>query len=168
MDLEELLPKGKFDEYYYIPPKKIEGAGYILNLETRSYGRIASENILRGIEVYKVSENLASNISIDTGSISYQNNLSVLRFKKVTPVFYKAETQGDGTLELSQGYEKGWVAFKLGDKLEKLSHIQVNGWANGWEVSGNSEIIIFFWPQILEFLAMGIAVFALTSLLKKT
>ena len=168
MDLEELLPKGKFDEYYYIPPKKIEGAGYILNLETRSYGRIASENILRGIEVYKVSENLASNISIDTGSISYQNNLRVLEVKRVTPVFYKVETQGGGTLELSQGYEKGWVAFKLGDKLEMLNHIRVNDWANGWEVSGNSEIIIFFWPQILEFLAMGIAVFALTSLLKKT
>jgi hypothetical protein len=168
MDLEELQPKGKFDEYYFVPAKKIEGTGYILNLETRSYGRIASENILRGVEIYKIPENLSSNISTDTDGISYQNNLTVLEVKRVTPVFYKVKTQGNGVLELSQGFEKGWLAFRVGRRLEKLNHIRVNGWANGWELSGDSKIIILFWPQILEFLGIGVTVFALTSLLRKT
>jgi len=168
MDLEELLPKRNFDQYYFVPAKKIEGAGYILNLETRSYGRIASENILRGVEIYKIPENISTNISIDTDAISYQNDLRVLEVKRVTPVFYKVKTEGSGALEFSQGFEKGWVAYKLGNKPEKLNHINLNGWANGWEISGDSKIIIFFWPQILEFLGIGVAVFALTSLLKKT
>jgi hypothetical protein len=94
--------------------------------------------------------------------------LTILGVKRITPVVYKTETQGEGTLELAQGFEKGWVAFKINDKIEKLNHIQINGWANGWEVSGDSRIIIFFWPQLLEFFGMGIGLFALTSLLKKT
>ena len=170
MDLEELLPKGNFDQYYFVPAKKMEGEGYILNLETRSYGRIESENILRGIEIYKVPENLASNISIDINDTTYVNNLIVKDVKRITPVFYQVETEGNGVLELSQGYEEGWLAFKvLGlGKFEKLNHVQINGWANGWEVSGGSKIIIFFWPQLLEFVGILIGLIALTSQLKKT
>ena len=170
MDLEELLPKGNFDQYYFVPAKKMEGEGYILNLETRSYGRIESENILRGIEIYKVPENLASNISIDINDTTYENNLIVKDVKRITPVFYQAETEGNGVLELSQGYEEGWLAFKvLGPgEFEKLNHVQINGWANGWEVSGGSKIIIFFWPQLLEFVGILIGLIALTSQLKKT
>jgi len=35
-------------------------------------------------------------------------------------------------------------------------HILVNNWANGWELEGNEKnIVVFFWPQILEWLGFG-------------
>jgi len=60
MDIEELLPSGKFDRYYVILPSELgkednlklvqeEDKGYTLNVETRSFGRIASENMIESI-----------------------------------------------------------------------------------------------------------------------
>ncbi len=169
MDLEELLPKGSFDEYYFVPAKKMAGKGYTLNLETRSFGKIASENILTGVEIYKVPKNVDTSISIDTDNISTGNNLTIKEVKKITPVLYQVKAEGAGVLQLSQGYEPGWVALKTDSKeIQKLTHFQINGWANGWETEDTSTILIFFWPQVLEFLGILAGVIALTILVKKT
>jgi len=45
--LEELLPEGKFEKVYPIEVKR--GGGMVLNLETRSFGRVASENVVKQV-----------------------------------------------------------------------------------------------------------------------
>jgi hypothetical protein len=159
-ELEEILPKGTFDENYYIYPKTASGSGYTLNLETRSFGRISSENLLTKVEFYPVNY-IAPQVVENT-----ENNLKILNVKKYGTWGYKVETQGSGLIELGQGYEKGWIAFQLpinNLKFKILEHIKVNSWANAWLVPSNSlspfTFYIVFWPQLLEwggFLVGGI------------
>jgi hypothetical protein len=162
MDLEELLPEGVFNVYYPILPQKLPGQGYTLNLETRSFGNVASENILEKVEFIPFSFDFLTGL-IQRGekeSIPVENKLTVIEQKQIMPYVWKITTKGEGLLQLGQGYEKGWLAF--GGKVAKknlLTHVQVNGWANGWFVpNGVSTVYIFFWPQGLKWLGMILAI----------
>lgn len=175
-EVEEILPSGKFDKTYLVYPKKVDGAGparnasgkadaggYILNLETRSFGRIASENLLTKVEFYPVESNYLS--TFKGGSLQgIQNSLKILDVKKYATWAYKVNVQGDGLLQLGQGYDKGWIAFQiLNSKFQILEHVKADSWANGWLINGqwlmdnglginhqSSIIYIFYWPQLLE------------------
>lgn len=168
VELEELLPTGDFDSYYVVYPKKVivpqslgEVGGYTLNVETRSFGRIASENIIEKIEFVPFNIEAVQDLQIDSELIDetiQTNNLQISNVKKYGTAIYKVETTGSGVLELGQGYESGWVALQIiNNKLQitKLEHVKVNGWANGFIVPTNHSALvtnhyIFFWPQFLE------------------
>jgi hypothetical protein len=97
--------------------------------------------------------------------------------KKLGTFFYKTKVKGNGLLVLSQGYEKGWIAFRISDFGFRIlkKHVKVNSWANGWFISTNHSspatdhqtIIIVFWPQLLEYLGFGILITSLVFILKK-
>lgn len=159
MDLEELLPKGAFDEYFVILPENFEGGGYTLNLETRSFGGIASENIIEKIEIYPINYQFLSNIYTGEKSPVSKNNLKINNVKKYGTWMYKVDVEGYGLMQLGLGYENGWLAFRAG--VTRLEHVKVNSWANGFVVPPNiqypvSSIYIFFWPQLLEWLGFVI------------
>lgn len=159
MDLEELLPNGNFDEYYFIYPKSSQDKGYTLNLETRSYGKVSSHNVLSAVEFYPVDYTFLSTFKGETleGAYSIYNGLKVLDVKKYGNWLYTVAVEGAGIIELNQGYESGWKAFQAVNfkfqisnfKLElqfpnlknKLEHTKVNSWANGWIVD-NSQCAI--------------------------
>jgi len=156
-DLEQLLPQGRFDQSFFVLSKNLEGSGYTLNVETRSFGRIASENVLEKIEFVPVPVGWLESLRI--GEIERKKNGAVvLEPKKINPIYYKTRVRGEGLIVLSQGYESGWVAFARRpnfrfsiSNLRKLEHVKVNGWSNGWMVpEGEHEIYIFYWPQILQ------------------
>jgi len=92
------------------------------------------------------------------------------------PSFYKVKIKNLNNTEpilltLSQSFEKGWLAFQVKSpelkiksaswrtelEIKKLKkHVLFNNWANGWIIDNYSEeesqeIIIFFWPQLLEY-----------------
>jgi len=152
MDLEELLPTGKFDNYFVVLPKLSNKKGYTLNLETRSFGRIASENRVENIEIYPFDLSfLTSLVQNPENEAIINSNLRVEDVRKLGTAFYKVQTSGSGLLVLGQGYEKGWLAFE-GKTL--LRHVKVDSWANGWLIPsgqvGPSRVVIVFWPQLLE------------------
>ncbi|OGM17911.1 hypothetical protein A2V61_04435 [Candidatus Woesebacteria bacterium RBG_19FT_COMBO_47_8] len=167
MDLEELLPNGKFDEYFAVLPKTVKGAGYVLNLETRSYGKEGSENILSGVELYKIPLNLSTSLYFDTDNTAKSNELQIKEVNKIAPVLYAVKTEGQGVLGLAQGYEKGWLAFSLRPNFKLLDHLKLNAWANGWEVNSGNQIYIFFWPQLLEFGGILVGLICLALVLRK-
>ena len=146
MDVEELLPQGAFDQFYLLPAKNMAGKGYTLNLETRSFGRIPSENILEAVRIYLT--NTPSNINSPS---VYANSLVVANTWKFGD-FYLVETSGSGLLELGQAYESGWVA--IGSGLKPLKQVALNSWANAWMVPSSGRVIIFFWPQLLEYMGL--------------
>ncbi len=173
IDREELLPSGNFDNYYLIMPtgtgKKI---GYTLNVETRSYGNIDSNNKLEKIEFYSVDENYLAGLVAPSPEFE-NNNLKVANVQKHGTWLYKIDVQNWGLIQLGQGYDKGWEAFaitnyqlpiinrkvELPDFSKRLEHVKVSGWSNGWTVdssdcsqmeNGNCQLIIVFWPQLLE------------------
>jgi len=159
VELEELLPTGSFDSYFVVYPKAYglehtANSGYTLNIETRSFGRITSENIIEKIEFIPFEINKSQ-----TYSPNIKNNLQIISVQKFGTAIYRVKTTGEGILELGQGYEKGWISYP------KLEHIKVNSWANGWIInanslqstddsqavdSGPSTVVILFWPQFME------------------
>lgn len=172
MDVEELLPSGSFDGLYLIAPRNMKGKGYSLNLETRSFGRIASENALTAIEIYELPSTFKG-ASLQ-GEYSIQNDLQVKSVKKIGS-FYQVEISGSGLLELGQGFEPGWTAFSINNQqlaINNLPHLKISGWANAWEVNSQLSInhypltnYVFFWPQILEWAGFVLLVLSLAVII---
>ncbi len=169
MDLEELLPEGKFDSYFVV-----FGGPHTLNIENRSFGRIASENVIESIELYPFDINFLTDLTQNSEKLLTQtNNLKILSATKIGTVFYQVKTEGSGLLELGQGYDQGWLGFQLKsskDVLNRLEHVKVNSWANGWIISAGQPIdqltvYLFFWPQLLEWVGMAIGFIVLIYLL---
>jgi len=164
VELEELMKEGEFDEYFVVYPKEKEGSGYTVNVETRSFGRIASENTVEAVEFIPFDLNLVQNLYIDSkGQFEKTGNLKILEVNKTGTSIYKIKTTGSGVLQLGQGYDEGWIAIS---NKKILEHVKVNSWSNGWVVSADntqSESItwIIFWPQFLEWI--GFLVLGLTT-----
>jgi hypothetical protein len=181
-EIEEILPSGKFDKTFFVYPhnQNVEGTGpariatqsvaggYILNLETRSFGRIPSENLLTKVEFYPVDSAYLQNLqgySPERSRTGAQNNLKILDVKKYGTWGYKVETNGSGLLELGQGYEKGWIGLtKYDSGIKVLDHVKVNSWANGWMVE-SSTVYLYYWPQALEWGGGILGLFALLIIL---
>lgn len=174
MDLEELLPEGKFNEYFFILPKDIKGEGYTLNLETRSFGDIASENVLEEIEFIPFPYSWLTSIKlVPKGYDIIQNEVSILSQKKLTPTKYEVEIDSKGGLVvLDQAYGEGWQAFLSDNSAlpflgKRLDHKKVNSWANGWLVpKGKSAITVVYIPQYLEFIGFGMLLITFILLFK--
>lgn len=158
--MDELLPSGDFDKTYLILPTGTakDIGGYTLNVETRSFGIIRSENLITAIEFHELPVE-------KTEPTSVLNNLQILDVKKYWTWGYGVVTSGSGLVELGQGYEEGWIAFPIVNSqisinnfyfnYQALKHVKVNSWANGWIVPSTinnqqSTIFIVFWPQALE------------------
>lgn len=171
-DLQELLPNGKFDEYYFVYPKNLEGAGYSLNLETRSFIGVSSTNLLTKVEIYPVDYDLLKGIYTGDSKIDpLRNPVSIMDYKKYGTWAYKVDIQGYGLIQLGQGYENGWIALN-GSMV--LKHVKVNSWSNGWFVPSGikypiSTVYIVFWPQLLEWggLIVGLVTIVILVLASK-
>jgi hypothetical protein len=166
VELEELLPANKDDNYYVVYPSEIHGSGYTLNVETRSFGRIASENIVSQIEFIPFNlnsiQNAYVNPKLELQTSFLNDNLKINNIKKYGTAIYKVETTGSGVLELGQGYETGWVAYP------KLEHTKINGWANGFKINSDGTYYIFFWPQFLEWGGFVVLLLTMVYLIVKS
>lgn len=183
MDLEELLPEGKFDETFVILPKDLGGSGYTLNIETRSYGRVSSENILEGVEFIPVPLAALQSVKLVPESNSnVGNDIEIIESKKVGTGHYNIKTNSrTGLVVLGQGYESGWLGFGFKEDNinffnrafpwffgDYLKHVKVNSWANGWFVPENNQrLILVFWPQYLEYFGIAILIIGLIWLCNK-
>jgi len=171
-NIEEILPSGNFDKVFFIYPRDLDRKGYILNFETRSFGRVSSENLLTGVEFYPVDHMALSTYQGQLPDFidKIQNNLVVLGVKKFGNSIYKINLKGSGLIQLNQGYESGWIAFQIRDsKLKIFEHVKINSWANGWQVQSDSPspftVYILYWPQILEWGGLALEAIILTWLI---
>ncbi len=209
VELQELLTPGEFDKSFIIYPTSVSsevGQGYTLTVETRSFGKIKSENIINAIEFSPISFT-----TFKREPLQVQNNLQLNYVKKYGTWAYKIEVENSGLLQLGQGYDKGWVAVQVGQQLvgvsqdsqsqlgrsavgeswSKLEHAKVNGWSNGflvkngqvsqsWTKDGSeltptnsdkfqptSTILIFYWPQLLEWVGLIAGVLTIILLSSK-
>ena len=175
MELEELLPSGKFDEKFFVVPTK-EGKGYTLNLETRSFGRIASENKVDEIEIIEIPVDSLRQIRLvpKSGSLIL-NDVEVTNVSKYGTFLYKVDVEGEGLVVLSQGFDDGWIGFSPGGRNQNkridtqvLKKVKVNSWANGWMVEeGQESLVLLFWPQLLQYLGYVFLLAVVIFLLKR-
>lgn len=151
-DLELLLTSNRDFEssYAIIPPMKDYGLGYSLSFNNVSATGKKSVNDLKRIMVYQ---------------IPYQTLKAI---KMINNDLVEKENQW---LVFSQSFDSDWLAFEKTGKFSfnKLKdHVLVNNWENGWKLPTTSHqpaspqggspitIYLFFWPQILEYLGLGL------------
>lgn len=160
-DLEYLLGRGSFDQSFTLLPWDFGGT-YSLNMETRSFGQRA-ENQIAPVEVrYFPLRQLAGAKIIDSEAANapITNGAQIKEVKKTGTWLYRVNVEGTGLLKLSQGYDEGWVGVGL-------RHVKVDGWANGWLTTGETQIYLIYWPQLLEFAGLGILVTTLVVVMRK-
>ncbi|EKD80763.1 MAG: hypothetical protein ACD_40C00015G0001, partial [uncultured bacterium] len=163
-DLEYLLGKSEFDQAFTMLPWSWDGF-YTLNIEARSFGQRA-ENRVEPVRVSYFPIEQIAKAKIESQSSDHSlvqgSELKITDVKKTGTWLYRVKAEGQGLVKLSQGYDEGWVAIQTQNskfKVQKLNHVKVDGWANGWEVNAklidqNSKVIIFYWPQLLEYVGL--------------
>jgi len=196
-DVEELL-RGSFRETMpLLPWSSLSDEGYKLILETRSFGSGEAVNEIVKVTVYPVPIEWLAGVKVVDGDVTrLVGNLEVGEVEKVGTWYYRAEVTGDeGVVSLGQGYDEGWLGYEVSGSSwlarwmpwfagEKLEHVRVNGWGNGWilrndklqitnaKLSGFGEVVkqvsadegeaaervvvMVFWPQYLEWLGFGL------------
>lgn len=153
--LEYLMDKGSFDHSLTLLPWSFEGT-YTLNAETRSFGEL-TENVWEQVEVRYFPLDQISRAKITPSETEPQvSDLQVQDVKKTGTWLYQITSEGSGLLRVAQGFDNGWIAWGRGGRHELLEHVTVDGWANGWLVNGEKQIIIIYWPQLLEFAGLGL------------
>lgn len=157
-DLEYLLGKHTYDQTFSLLPWEFDG-NYTLNIETRSFGQYA-ENKVSPVEVrwlpleqiagVRITPSRSDLVGFENDLQPTRSDLQIVEVKKYGTWLYIVETKNGGLLKLSQGYDEGWVS-------PWIEHVKVDGWANGWMVpAGQHQIVIFYWPQLLEYLGFVI------------
>ncbi len=158
-DIEYLMDKHNFDQTFGLLPWSWDGY-YTLNIETRSFGQSA-ENRVKPVEVRWFPLEQIAGAKIIGEKSENESNLKIVGVEKTGTWLYRVTVEGSGLLKLSQGYDKGWIGIESFDFAQDLRHVKVDGWANGWEVSQSGEMIIFYWPQLLEclgFVFLGVTI----------
>lgn len=165
---------------FYIPSTFPNETSYTISIKNPSYNRYTSINDIGTLTVSSVNaiennqnDSIKSNTAESDSSITKTNHpLSGLYIIEMSNAVNNRDI-----ITIDQGYDKGWIAFSLQNK-QFLPHILVNNWSNGWILEPSaislpagkagrqsSDFIIFFWPQILEWLGLGILAFIILTVL---
>lgn len=181
IDIEALVDKGVFDNSYVVVDwQQFDEDSYVINLETRSFGR-PSVAIIESVTFYEFPIDWLlfwqTQNNLDIVGASNPDYPEVLATKTGTHkyiVSLESNLGDNGIITLSQGYEDEWVAYQINSRMgeilpfvsgHKLEHVEVNGWANGWllgplavsrqpldQESNSYTTLIVYWPQYLEYL----------------
>ena len=155
--IEELLPSKSFDKSYAMQTAPKLKANFYLSTETKASGTDSNENTISKIELYPIPLDRLAKIQITTKDALSQVKNSVVithtwKFGTHEYGFHEHSDSENGIVTLSQSFEDGWVGFSLQNPFRFLDHVRYNGWANAWIVPyGDSDIVLFFWPQLLSF-----------------
>ena len=159
------------DNYIIIPPTEDFNSDYNLYFSTDSYGREKNENQLADLRIYYFPSNFIRSLKLSNPVLEVeakQINTCQFEVNNKSLWFYQISLDKAScdqelvNLKLSQAYSDDWLAFT---KNGFLDHSKINNWANAWSINladhQDNEIIvnIFFWPQLLEYLGLGLLVF---------
>lgn len=152
-EIEAYLPADEEykKSYFILPPLEISGLSYTLHFDNVAVGNNEAINELSDITITPIPYYYLTSTYFENGrsvNKSFNSNYTVKHPNPATYVLEVENSNKGDTLVLSQSFDKGWVALSL------KNHQLINNWANGWviEKEGRQKILIFYAPQILEFL----------------
>jgi len=146
--------------YFVIPPYSDFGQGINLTLENISFNRHPSINQIKSVKIFPFPFELIQEARfIKTGNLEKERNRNQVTYPQNNHflwLYLINNIQQPTTLVLPQTFDPGWLAIGVNHSQFKLfKHFMVDNWANGWEINqGEGKIIVFFWPQLLEFLGL--------------
>ncbi|MEK7587988.1 MAG: hypothetical protein AAB457_04185, partial [Patescibacteria group bacterium] len=155
--------------YFILPPLVSDGLGYTVYISNDAIGNQETVNDIKSITFYRIPyQELVTLHSAGVQSLSAETQPQgrALSVEHPNPAFYEVsmrqcttctDTSDALTLILSQAFDPGWLAFTKTTTFPFLqpirSHVLVNNWSNGWILNPtNQTIILFFWPQLLEWI----------------
>ncbi len=163
------------DTQYFILGQRFDyGLGYSFAFQTTSYKTIQSKNELSAAEIYIMPYDVLKNIFIKKpGFDGVKTKYYEVDANKLNYYLYTAslENQRPDYLVLDQAYQPGWFAYNVSDfnfwnrnfpflfGKRIQSHVVIDNWANGWKISNeNSNVVLLYWPQYLEYMGISILV----------
>jgi hypothetical protein len=180
IETEIYLPGGSewTTSYLVLPPMTADGFGYTVYLANDAIGSQETVNDIASIVFYKIPYQEMVHISQGSGITEIPVPEKYIRVTHPNPAYYQVEIkpQNGGethTLILNQAYHWGWKAFYVQTSNSQLNnwlhltfpfmfgreikeHIIVNNWSNGWVLPADNfndaSVVIFFMPQLLEWL----------------
>lgn len=170
--LEYLFQDSSYHVSFLIPPYETQeslqasSSAYWLNFETRSFGRETSKNLVNSTtaQILPIDFELLKLI-VDEDLVKPDISLCSIDSQNFVLYSYLRQDGDNCYYTNSQSYDPAWVAFiapesPLGyfnpQTYSFLPHTRLNSWANAWEVpSGEHDIVIVFWPQLLTFMGYG-------------
>lgn len=171
---------------FIIQPLEEFGKAYSLHFDNISIEGDETINTIGEIQTYPIPYNfLTSMVFVKTGEPKPNSNIINLSTSHPNESLYKAkispDTNSPFTLVLSQAFDNGWQAYKIDDSKglteflngyfpfilgERVkNHVLINNWENGWVIDNpnnqETDLIIIYLPQYLEFLGVLLALIAL-------
>jgi hypothetical protein len=172
--------------YIVLPPGIKNGIGYDIYFDNLSQNKYPTINDFSYLEVNQIPYNFlkeivvtktkTGNVLLEQNVILPQNNILVEHNIETNyTVSYQPNSNVPKNIILYQSYDPQWRAYYV-DNLDFISsnfpslfgreiknHIQINNWANGWELDNsttkdkslNSQIVIIFWPQYLQYIGFA-------------
>lgn len=168
-DLSAALPANTSfaTQAFLLPPINDGGVGYNIHFDNYSVGRIITTNRIKQLKIMPFPYYWISKMgfgAVDPALVQ-SSNLEIDSIKQFFPGAIRVSFNNQsnpGLIILDRSFESGWW-------MGGGQHVEVNGWANGWLVDSGKAgtMLIFYWPQLLEFLGFGILVAAFSLLLTK-
>ncbi len=172
--LEPQSAKDIFTNHFVIPPQEPYSFGYTINFDNLSIGNEQTRNELHRVVVHQIPYLWMMGLMVQK-----EEKREFVPHTFVAPdVFHPYPTyyvvslvpqEEKGILALYQSFHSGWKAYEIDSSLGRMipflfgkplrNHVLVNNWANGWEFSPSSKqrtIILFFLPQLLQWIGFGL------------
>lgn len=118
--------------WFFIPSRQTDNFDYGLTF-------IFNNTSILNKNINYVDEIVLYPISVDQ-TITYPTLLRQYLNSKSSIFYYIVKANpSPSTLILPQSFDSGWLAFYFDDyhRLKLLPHIEINNWANGWEISND-------------------------------
>lgn len=179
-ELESRLSKNSnFTNQFILPPNQLYGLGYGLHFSKESIGDEIAKTDIFDLAINPIPYEFMSGIRLKKTHVDTPKNYYIL---------YQSFHEGWKAYVMPVESQKSKVksllqeAFPFLFGTEIKEHVLVNNWANGWELKsaetssdqpsdsegqlrpGNTNIVIIFWPQYLEyigFVLLGITFFGI-------
>jgi len=122
-----------------------------------------TENILHSFVVMEIPDQWMSFNLKPILPLEYTELQASTMFDSFAPSFYILEGSDiqvkRGLISIPQAKSDGWVAVVVGNSslklLNKETRVYINGWKQGWDISGINDIqkiVVFYWPNLLSYL----------------
>ena len=122
-----------------------------------------TENILHSFVVMEIPDQWMSFNLKPILPLEYTELEASTMFDSFAPSFYVLEGSDiqvkRGLISIPQAKSDGWVAVVVGNSslklLNKETRVYINGWKQGWDISGINDIqkiVVFYWPNLLSYL----------------
>lgn len=162
-----LLSSKEFTQNVFLIPPTDQSIGFDINIDNFSVKNNPSINDLQSIEVSLFDYIKLSQIETYPTAAAQTEEKNVLVYSQSFDSGWKAykiekgEMKNEKYLSSFTSQLSSFFPFLFGKEIKE--HVLVNNWANGWVLNSqlstlNSQLVIIFWPQYLEYLGFGILI----------